>query len=71
MEKIKLGSLCLTKNDKSFDYKNKTILIKKGTLVSVCDDENVKEGYVLVEADGFETVFDYELEDLILIKNSL
>lgn len=71
MEKIKLGSLCKTKVDKTFDYHNKVYMIKKGTYVSVCDDDNIQEGYVLVESEGFDTVFGYELSELILVKNFL
>lgn len=71
MEKIKLGSLCLTKNKKSFDYHNKVYVIEKGVLVTVCDDENIKEGYVLVEIEGYDTVFDYNIEELLIVKNYL
>jgi len=69
MDKIKLGSLCLTKIDKTFEYHNEKCVIKKGTYVNVCDDDNIDKGYVLIELKGFDTVFDYELNELILIKN--
>jgi len=69
MEKIKLGSFCLTKIDKIFEYHGEKCVIKKGTYVNVCDDDNIDKGYVLVELEGFDTVFDYELNELILVKN--
>lgn len=71
MEKIKLGSLCITKVDKQFDTAEGICSIKKGTYVTVCDDDNIDKGYVLVESEGFYTVFDYNLNELILIDNSL
>ena len=71
MEEIKLGSLCITKIDKKFEYHESVLTIKKGTYVSVCDDDNIHEGYVLVESEEFDTVFDYRLDELILIKNYL
>lgn len=70
MEKIKLGSLCLTKCDKTTDYRGKNCVIKSGTLVSVCDD-SIKEGYVLVEIEGYDEVFGYSIEELSLVKNYL
>ncbi len=68
MDKIKLGSLCLTKIDKSFDSSDGKCFIKKGTFVTVCDDDNIHKGYVLVELESFKTVFDYNLDELILIE---
>ena len=71
MEKIKLGSLCVIKNSKAVEYKNKKVVIEKGTYVTVCDDNSITKGYVLVEIDGFDTVFGFNIDDLILIHNHL
>jgi len=69
MDKIKLGSLCITKADKKFNSVEGRTFIKKGTLVTVCDDDNINKGYVLVEVEGFYTVFEYNLNELSLIKS--
>ena len=71
MEKIKLGSLCIIKSAKTVEYKNKKVVIEKGTYVTVCDDNSISKGYVLVEIDGFDTVFGFNIDDLILIHNHL
>ena len=41
MNKIKLGSLCLTKVSKTFDSSEGTFVIKKGIFVTVCDVDNI------------------------------
>ncbi len=46
--KIRLGSLCITKITKTFKIEVKGIIVPKGTYVTVCDDD-IKEGFVLVE----------------------
>ena len=71
MEKIKLGSLCIIKNNKTVEYNNKKVVIEKGTYATVCDDNAISKGYVLVEIDGFDTVFGLNIDDLILIHNYL
>ena len=71
MEKIKLGSLCIIKNAKTVEYKNKKVLIEKGTYVTVCDDNSISKGHVLIEIDGFDTVFGIDIDNLILIHNHL
>jgi hypothetical protein len=71
MEKIKLGSLCIIKNSKTVEYENKKVVIEKGTYVTVCDDDSISKGFVLVEIDGFDTVFGFSIDDLILIHNTL
>ena len=71
MKGIRLGSLCLTNVDKEFKYGDKTHVIKRGTFVSVCDDTTITKGYVLVEIEGFDTVFDYNLDELVLFENYL
>ena len=71
MEKIRLGSVCTTLIDKTFTRVGGKDFIPKGTLVSVCDDDYINEGYVLVEAKGYYTVYEYLLSELKLIKNYL
>lgn len=71
MEKIKLGSLCLTKHDKIVTYHKKQCVIKKDSFVTVCDDDNVDEGFVFVELEGYDEVFGFELSELLLVKNYL
>lgn len=43
-------------------------LLKKGTIVLVCDVFS-SEGCALVEIEDYDTVFDYKIDDLLLIKN--
>ena len=71
MDNIRLGSLCLTLVDKTVDSANGEELIPKGTYVTVCDDDNIDKGYVLVESEGYSIVYDYLLNELKLIKNYL
>ena len=69
MENIRLGSLCLTLVDKTFDSADGEEFIPKGTYVTVCDDDNIDKGYVLVESEGYSIVYDYLLKELMLVKN--
>ena len=69
MEKIELGSLCITKNNKTVEYENKKVIIEKGTYVTVCDDSAISKGNVLVEIEGFDTVFGFSVDELVLISN--
>lgn len=66
MGKIRLGSTCITEVEKCFEYENRKCVISKGTYVTVCDNDNVSSGYVLVEIEGYDTVFDYMLSELVL-----
>lgn len=68
MGKIKLGSLCITKIVKTFKIKSGDVVVPKGTLVLVCDDDNIKDGFVLVEADEYGYALDYKEDELIFIK---
>lgn len=68
MEKIKMGSLCYTKYDKKFEYHDNECIVKKGNIVLVCD-VFASEDYALVEIEDYDTVFDYKIDDLLLIKN--
>jgi len=68
MEKIKLGTLCLTNVDKTFNYPDGLYFIKKGTYVIICDTDYIKDGYVTVELEEYDTVFDYEVSELIIVK---
>lgn len=65
MKKIKIGSLCYTKYDKKFEYHKTEFTIRKGTIVLVCD-VFASEGYALVEIEGYGTVFDYKIDELLL-----
>lgn len=69
MKEIKLGSLCITKNEKTFRIKGRDVTIPKGTYVVVCDnDYYLKEGFVLVESEDYDAyAVNYNIEELILV----
>ena len=69
MKEIKLGSLCITKNEKTFRIKDRDVTIPKGTYVVVCDnDYYLKEDFVLVESEDYDAYgVNYNIEELILV----